>query len=250
MERLAPTEMKKSNIARPYIRFDQVKSSSRDILSAEGLTKSFDGRVILNNVTLEVQRGEKMAIIGANGAGKTTLIRTLIGELTPEAGSVKWGFGAKWGYYPQDFGDQVTPGMTVIDWLMQFAGEIDHQTVRGLLGRMLFSGDDGLKPTEALSGGETARLLLARIMLEQNPILIFDEPTNHLDLESVSALGEGLSQFQGTVLVVTHDRDLISSCADRILSFTPEGLIDFHGNYEEYLAVHPLPEYEARAKWS
>jgi ATPase subunit of ABC transporter with duplicated ATPase domains len=250
IERLAPSEMKKSNIQRPFIRFEQVKSSSRDILSTVGVTKSFDGQKILDNVTLEVQRGEKLAIIGANGVGKTTLIRTLIGEVEPDAGSVKWGFGAKWGYYPQDFSDQVTPGTTVLEWLMQYAGDVEQQTVRGLLGRMLFSGDDSAKPTEALSGGETARLLLARIMLEQNPILIFDEPTNHLDLESVSALGEGLSQFGGTVLVVSHDRDLISSCADRIIAFTPEGLIDFHGSYDEYLVAHPMPEYETRTKWS
>ena len=249
MDRLAPTEMKKSNIQRPYIRFEQVKSSSRDLLSVTGLNKSYDGRKILDDITIEIQRGEKVAIIGANGVGKTTLIRTLLGEVEPDSGTVKWGFGAKWGYYPQDYSNAVTPGTTVVDWIMQFAGDTDHQVVRGLLGRMLFSGDDSLKPTEALSGGEIARLLLARIMLEQNPILVFDEPTNHLDLESVSALGEGLAQFGGTALVVSHDRDLISTCATRILSFTPAGLLDFHGTYEEYLAAHPMPEYEAKTKW-
>ena len=132
---------------------------------------------------------------------------------------------------------------------MQYEPKGDHQIVRGLMGRMLFSGDDGVKPTSALSGGEQSRLLMARLMLEKNPILIFDEPTNHLDLESVSALGEGISQFPGTVLVVTHDRDLISLMATRIISFTPEGVIDFPGTYDEYLESHPLPEVHRQAKW-
>ena len=154
-----------------------------------------------------------------------------------------------WGYYPQDSGGQVEPGKTVLQWLAQFEPNGDQQIVRGLLGRMLFSGDDALKPTEALSGGEIARLLFARLMLRKDPVLILDEPTNHLDLESVNALGEGLSVFEGTVLLVSHDRDLISDVATRVISFTPEGVIDFPGTYEEYLQRHPLPERQKAATW-
>jgi len=117
------------------------------------------------------------------------------------------------------------------------------------MGRMLFAGDDGLKVTDTLSGGEAARLLMAKLMLTKDPVLIFDEPTNHLDLESVSALAEGLSAYQGTAFVVTHDRDLVSEVATRILSFTHDGIIDFHGTYEEYLETHPLTEFQKKAAY-
>jgi ATPase subunit of ABC transporter with duplicated ATPase domains len=247
--RLTPTELKKSNIQRPYIRFEPVRPAGREVVTVKGLSKTFDGHTVLAKVNLDILRGDKVAIIGGNGVGKTTLLRCLIGELTLDGGSVKWGHGMTWGYYPQDYGDQITPGMTALEWLLQFEPNGDQQIVRGLLGRLLFSGDEGLKPTEALSGGETARLLMAKLMLQKDPVLIFDEPTNHLDLESVNALGEGLSLFPGTVFVVSHDRDLISDVATRILSFTPEGLIDFQGTYEEYLLKHPLPERMTTARW-
>jgi len=242
IQRLAPEELKRSNIQRPWIRFDQRRASGRDIVSVKGLSKSFDGRPVLCDLDLQVMRGDKIAIIGGNGAGKTTLLRCLIGELSPDAGTVKWG-SVDWGYYPQDTNDYIAPDMTAADWLAQYdqTGE-GYQAVRSVLGRMLFSGEEGLKKTEVLSGGETARLILAKLMLEKHPVLIFDEPTNHLDLESVNALGEGLSQFEGTVFLVSHDRDLISDVATRVLSFTPDGLLDFHGTYEEYLVKHPLPD--------
>lgn len=249
MVRLAPQELKRSNIQRPYIRFDLAKPSGRAVLNTEGLTKGFDGKILFENLNLEIQRGDKVAIIGGNGVGKTTLLRTLIGEIPPDAGTIKWGIGIEWGYYPQDTNDMIPPGSTAVEWLTQFDPEGDIQVVRGVLGRMLFSGEDGLKPTAALSGGETARLIIARLMLRKEPVLIFDEPTNHLDLEAVNALGEALNLYPGTVLLVSHDRDLISDAATRVLSFTPEGLINFPGTYEEYLLKHPLPEREKAAKW-
>jgi ATPase subunit of ABC transporter with duplicated ATPase domains len=247
--RLAPTELKRSNIQRPFIRFEQERPCGREILVTKGLTKSFGDKTLFADLDLEVMRGDRIAIIGGNGVGKTTLIRCLIGEIAPDAGTVKWSSTAEWGYYPQDSSDQIPPGTTAAEWMLRFEPNSDHQVVRGLLGRMLFSGDDGLKRTENLSGGETARLLLAKLMLEKHPVLVFDEPTNHLDLESVNALGEGLSQFPGTIFVVSHDRDLISDVATRILSFTPEGIIDFRGDYEDYLEKHPLPEFERVASW-
>jgi ATPase subunit of ABC transporter with duplicated ATPase domains len=240
--RLQPQELKRSNIQRPYIRFESRKAAGHEVLVAKDLSKAFDGRPILQNVNLEVMRGDKVAIIGPNGIGKTTLLRCLIEDLPPDSGTVKWGAGMTPGYYAQDNRIVAEPGQTVVEWLQQYDPTGELQTVRGVLGRMLFSGDDGLKSVAALSGGETARLLLARLMLQQDPVLIFDEPTNHLDLESVNALGEGLSLFPGTVLLVSHDRDLISDVATRVLAFTSGTLIDFPGTYEEYLERHPLPE--------
>ncbi len=241
MARLSPTELKRSNIQRPYIRFEQNRPSGREVVVARDLRKSFDNPV-LAGLSLEIMRGDRLAIIGGNGVGKTTLLRCLIGETPADSGTIKWGSGMSWGYYPQDTSEVIPPGMTSLDWIMQFEPTGDAQVVRGLLGRMLFAGDDALKQTDKLSGGETARLLLAKLMLQKDPVLIFDEPTNHLDLESVNALGEGLSQFPGTVILVSHDRDLISDAATRILSRRPEGWVDFPGSYEEYLTKYPLEE--------
>jgi ATPase subunit of ABC transporter with duplicated ATPase domains len=246
--RLAPQELKRSNIQRPYIRFEQRKPTGREVVAAEGLSKSFDAPV-LQNVDLEIMRGDKVAVIGPNGAGKTTLLRCLIGELEPDAGSVRWGGAVTWSYYAQDNRITAEPGQSALEWLSRFDPEGDQQAVRSVLGRMLFSGDESLKPVEALSGGETARLLLAKLMLQREPVLIFDEPTNHLDLEAVNALGEGLSLFPGTVLLVSHDRDLISDVATRVLAFTSGALIDFPGTYEEYLERYPLPEAVPSRKW-
>ncbi len=234
--RLAPQELKRSNIQRPFIRFEQEKPIGREVLKVRGLSKSFDDKVIFKDLNLDISRGDKIAIIGSNGVGKTTLLRCLIGELEPDAGEVKWGDSATWSYYPQDYHSAINPGTTALDWLMQFVKDEGQQFIRGILGRMLFSGDESLKATENLSGGESARLLMARMIMQKNPVLVFDEPTNHLDLEAVSALAEGLSLFPGTVFVVSHDRDLISDVATRILSFTSDGLVDFLGTYEEYLA--------------
>lgn len=249
IKRLQLTELKRSNIQRPFIRFEQEKQAGKETLIVKNLSKSFGEKVLFQNLNLEIMRGERVAIIGANGVGKTTLLRCLIGELPPDEGTVKWGFGGEWNYYPQDHSHEITPGISALDWLMKFEKDEGQQHIRGLLGRMLFSGDDAMKPTEGLSGGESARLLLARMMLVKKPIVILDEPTNHLDLESVSALAEGLSAFPGNVFVVSHDRDLVSDVATRIISFTPKGVIDFQGPYDEYIKSYPLTERKVKARW-
>ena len=247
MARLSATELKRSNIQRPFIRFEQNKPSGREVVVARDLCKAFD-QPVLNKINLEIMRGDRVAIIGGNGVGKTTLLRCLIGELPSDSGTVKWGSGMSWGYYPQDTSEAIPPGITALEWIMRFEPNGDAQIVRGLLGRMLFAGDEALKQTDKLSGGETARLLLAKLMLQKDPVLIFDEPTNHLDLESVNALGEGLSAFPGTVILVSHDRDLISDAATRLLSYTPEGWIDFPGTYDDYLERYPLEERNVSKK--
>lgn len=248
IQRLALTELKRSNIQRPFLRFEQDKPAGKETVQVRGLSKSFGDLHLFKDFDLEIMRGEKVAIIGPNGAGKTSLVRCIIGDLEPDSGSVQWGFGAEWNYYPQDHTHVIEHGMSALDWIMQFEKGEGQQVVRGLLGRMLFSGEDANKPTDGLSGGECARLLLARMMLVKKPILVMDEPTNHLDLESVSALAEGLSAFPGNVFVVSHDRDLVSEVATRIIAFTPEGLIDFRGPYDEFIQSHPLPERKV-AKW-
>ncbi|MBY0357586.1 MAG: ATP-binding cassette domain-containing protein [Candidatus Obscuribacterales bacterium] len=249
IERLALNDLKKSNIQRPFLRFEQEKPAGKETLEVRGLSKAFDEKKLFSDFNLEVMRGERIGIIGPNGAGKTTLLRCLIEDLASDSGTIKWGFGASWNYYPQDHSHEITAGMTALDWLMQYMKDEGEQHIRGLLGRMLFSGDDALKPTEGLSGGERARLLLARMMLQKNPILILDEPTNHLDLESVSALSQGLTSFPGNVFVVSHDRDLISAVATRIIAFTDKGPVDFRGPYEEYLQTQPKGEKKVKAKW-
>lgn len=250
--RLGLTELKRSNIQRPFIRFEQEKAAGKETVQIRELSKSFGDKVIFKGLDLEIMRGEKVAIIGPNGAGKTTLVRCLIGELPCDSGTIQWGFGAEseWNYYPQDHKHAIKPGLTALDWLMQFEKDEGQQHIRGLLGRMLFSGDDALKPTEGLSGGECARLLLAKMMLVKKPILVMDEPTNHLDLESVSALAEGLVAFPGNVFIVSHDRDLVSEVATRILAFTPNGLVNFQGTYDEFLqsSKSSAKDQKARAK--
>ncbi len=243
MERLAPQELKRSNIQRPYIKFEQGKPFGREVLKVKDLTKGFDGKKLFDKISFDIFRGDKVAIIGANGVGKTTLLRCLLGEVEPDQGSIKWGESASWSYFPQDFHKEIKEGSTVMEWLMQFRENEDDQVIRGLLGRMLFSKDEVSKATENLSGGEEARLLMARIMMQKNPILVLDEPTNHLDLEAVSALSQGLSDFPGTVFVVSHDRDLVSSVATRILAFSHDGqFIDYQYPYEEYLQKYKFKD--------
>lgn len=250
MARLAPSELKRSNIQRPFIRFEQNKAASREVVTVSAMNKSFGDNHVLKDVTLEVSRGERIAIIGPNGIGKTTLLRCLIGELPIDSGEIKWGHGMEKGYYAQDFAEQVDKGISAIDYLMQFETGEGYEVIRGLMGRMLFSGDDALKMTDNLSGGEMARLKLAQLMIGKAPVLIFDEPTNHLDLESVNALGEGLSLFEGTVFVVTHDQDLIADVATRVISLSAAGMVDFHGGWDEYLTQNPIAEREHHGRKS
>ncbi len=240
ISRLELTELKKSNIQRPYIRFEVKRQSGTTVLEAQNLSKSYeqlDGSIlpVIEGFSMSIGRGERIAVIGNNGMGKTTLLRMLVGELVPDEGIVKPGHEVSLGYFPQDYKQGIEAGKSAYDWLAGFAGDEGNEVLRGLLGRMLFSGEAALKQTENLSGGESARLLMAKLMLLQHNTLILDEPTNHLDLEAVSALADALEKYTGTVLFVSHDRDLVSQVATRIISLTPDGIADYEGTYEEYL---------------
>ncbi len=245
VERLQTNELARSNIQRPYIRFDMLRPSGKHVLEIEDLSKNYDDQKIIEGFTSAVMRGEKIALMGRNGLGKTTMLKSLLagdGELAEpgfaiDGGAVKWGHEAQIGYFPQDVSNVIEKGMTVADWLHQFDPKATKEDIRGLLGQMLFSGEEGLKKTDALSGGEAARLLFCKLMLAKPNILIFDEPTNHLDLEAINALNIAIQRYEGTVLLVTHDHDLIDEVATRIWHFEHGAIEDFKGPYEEYVTA-------------
>jgi ATPase subunit of ABC transporter with duplicated ATPase domains len=240
INRLKPQELKQSNIQRPYIRFPNAeKPGGKMSIRLEKVSKAFDNPVI-TNLSTEIYRGEKIGIIGNNGRGKTTLLRMVAGELAPDSGKIELGHEVSIGYFPQNHNDVVdkTIDITLFDWLKNVESKAFDQEIRGVLGKMLFSGDDVFKKVANLSGGETARLILAGLMLQGFNVLVFDEPNNHLDLEAVSALAFGLKEFPGTVLVASHDRDLISNACDRIIALESTGPNMYSGTIDDYLAAN------------
>jgi ATPase subunit of ABC transporter with duplicated ATPase domains len=248
IERLQTTVLAKSNIQRPYIRFDMKKPSGRHPLEFKSLRKSYGDLKVLDGFSANLERGEKIALLGRNGAGKTTLIRSLIRNAPGfideserhfgvDGGTVRWGHEVAVGYFGQEHTlDKESEGhLTILEWLAQWDTLAGQQELRGLLGQMLFSGEDASKPVKALSGGETARILFCRLMLQKPNFLVFDEPTNHLDLESINALNIALQKFDGTVLLVTHDHDVIDEVATRLWHFDHGHIEDFKGPYEDFL---------------
>jgi ATPase subunit of ABC transporter with duplicated ATPase domains len=244
VERLQTTELARSNIQRPYIRFTMNRPSGRVALECSGIRKSFDDAHIVKGFEAIVNRGEKVVLVGRNGLGKTTLLKALLSDApnlpaSPQdldAGAIRWGHEVSIGYFPQDHTGAIEKGLTAVEWLHRFDPDAARQDIHGLLGQMLFSGEEGLKPTEALSGGETARLLFCRIMLQKPNVLVLDEPTNHLDLESINALNVALQKYEGTVFLVTHDEDLMDEVGTRVWHFNDGKIHDFRGTYEEYTA--------------
>lgn len=236
IERLRPDEIKRSNIARPFIRFEiGDEPSGRDVLTVRNLAHAYGDHQIFEGFHTEVHRGDKVAVLGKNGIGKTTLIKALLDPAHELDGTVKWGHNTTIGTFTHDHRDLIEPGSTVFEWLFNHKPELGMEHVRGILGRMLFSGKDGEKPTGTLSGGEAARLVMCKLTLLRYNVLILDEPTDHLDLESISALREAIEAYQGTVIYITHDRDL-ATAANRIWSYPEPGkLLDYAGTVDEYL---------------
>ncbi|MEM7414732.1 MAG: ABC-F family ATP-binding cassette domain-containing protein [Gemmatimonadota bacterium] len=220
----------------PNFRFEQRRPSGKDVLSVKGIRKAYGDNEVLHGVDLHVRRGDRLAIMGPNGIGKSTLLKILMGEVEPDAGEVDWGYETHPGYFAQDNKDGFEGGReTTEEWLWSFCPGRDRGFVRGQMGLMLFSGDDGKKRLGALSGGEAARLVFARLALEQPNVLVLDEPTNHLDLESIEALVAELRRFEGTLLLVSHDRWFVSQLATRIVEIKPGEVTDYLGSYEEYV---------------
>jgi ATPase subunit of ABC transporter with duplicated ATPase domains len=246
VERLQTTELAKSNIQRPYIRFDMKKPSGRHPLEFKSVRKSYGDLKVIQGFSANLDRGEKIGLLGRNAAGKTTLLRSLVRNAPGfiddserhfgvDGGTVRWGHEVSVGYFAQEHDLDTTSKMSVIEWLAQYDPMAGQQELRGLLGQMLFTGDDAGKPIKALSGGETARILFCRLMLQKPNVLVFDEPTNHLDLESINALNIALQRFEGTILLVTHDHDLLDEVATRIWHFDHGQIEDFKGPYSDYL---------------
>jgi len=228
-------DIRPSSRVSPYIKFTLKQPLGKQALVLDSVDKSYADLHVLKNVSLDIAGGDRVAVIGTNGIGKTTLLNVMIGELTPEQGQVTWGKSAQPSYFTQDHHDTIPKDTTVYEWLRSFDDEADVQVLRSILGRMLFSKDEVHKSTAVLSGGETARLMIAKMLLMQGNVLILDEPTNHLDLETIDALTKSLQEFPGTVILVSHMRQLVSDVATRIIELTPQGAVNFMGTYDEYL---------------
>ncbi|HET7274045.1 MAG TPA: ABC-F family ATP-binding cassette domain-containing protein [Longimicrobiaceae bacterium] len=223
----------------PKFRFAQRRPSGKEVLKIDGVKKSFGDKEVLPGIDLEVRRGDRLVIMGPNGIGKSTLLKIIMGELSADAGDIEWGYETYPGYFAQDHHEQIEDsGRTAEQWLWDYCPGKDRGFVRGHMGLMLFSGDDGDKRLSALSGGEAARLVFSRLALEQPNVLVLDEPTNHLDLESIEALVAGLENYDGTLILVSHDRWFVRQLATRVVEISTDGVRDFHGTYEEY--VHAL----------
>ncbi len=237
LDKITLDEVKPSSRVNPFLRFDQTKKLHRLALEVENLTKGYDEQPLFKNLNLMVPVGERIAVIGPNGIGKSTLLRTLVGDLTPDKGEVKWSENSEVGYYAQDHAEDFAENQTLIEWMNQWRKESDDdQAIRGTLGRLLFGADDINKPVKVLSGGEQGRMLFGKLILQKNNIMVLDEPTNHLDMESIESLNTALENYPGTLIFVSHDREFVSSLATRIIELTPNGIIDFNGNYEDYLS--------------
>ena len=245
IEKIELTEVKPSSRQNPFIRFDQAKKLYRLALEVRKVNQGYDATPLIKNFNLTVEVGERVAVIGPNGIGKTTLLRTLIGELPPENGTIKWPENANIGYYSQDHSADFANEMSLLDWMNQWKKPTDdEQAIRAVLGRMLFSQDEIKKSTKALSGGEQGRMLFGKLMLQQPNILIMDEPTNHLDMESIESLNTALENYPGTLIFVSHDREFVSSLATRIIEMTPQGIENFGGTYDDYLRNQEEKEKE------
>jgi len=236
IEKIEVAEVVRSSRRAPLFLFQQERPTGRDVVSVDGLSKSYGSKRVLTDVKFQIRRGEKVAIIGKNGIGKSTLLKILSANLEADAGTVEWGVHVKAGYFAQDHHDLLhDPEVTPLSYVWDLVPHETTSYVRGQLGRMLFSGDEVEKKVTTLSGGEAARVIFASLAVTRPNVLLLDEPTNHLDLETIDALAHTLKSYEGTLLFVSHDRWFVSQIADRIIELKDDGVHDFSGTYEEYL---------------
>lgn len=237
LDKITLDDIKPSSRRYPYIAFTPDREAGDQLLLVDGISKTIDGEKVLSNVSFTVRKGDKIAFTGPNSAGKTALFQILMGEMEPDEGSFKWGVTTTQAYLPND-NSKYFEGcdLSLTDWLRQYSKDPDESFVRGFLGRMLFSGEESLKKASVISGGEKVRCMLSKMMLSGANVLLMDEPTNHLDLESITALNDGLINFKGTLLFVSHDHQFVQTIADRIIELTPEGVFDKLTSYDDFLA--------------
>ncbi|WP_341281393.1 ATP-binding cassette domain-containing protein [Paenibacillus sp. FSL H8-0537] len=236
LDKISLDDIRPSNRKYPFINFKGEREAGKSLLLVEGLTKSVDGVKVLDNLTIAVNKGDKIAFVGPNEQPKTLLFQVLMGEVEADAGTYQWGVTTTQGYFPKDnssYFDGVD--LNLVEWLRQYSKDPDETFIRGFLGRMLFSGDDAIKKASVLSGGEKVRCMLSKIMLSGSNVFLMDEPTNHLDLESITALNNGLIDTDSTILFTSHDHQFVQTIANRIMEITPNGLIDRMMTYDEYL---------------
>ena len=237
LDKLDVSQLPASSRKYPFVGFQMDRDLGKEILAVEGISKTIDGVKVLNNVSFRLSKDDKVAFVGENQIAITTLFEILTEAIEPDEGSFKWGVSTSRSYYPIDnssFFDGCK--FTILQWLQQFTKEQSESYLRGFLGKMLFSGDDALKPVRVLSGGERVRCMLSRMMMFGSNVLLLDQPTNHLDLESITAVNNGLIDFKGVVLFASHDHQFIETIANRIIEITPDGLTDRMSDFDDYIA--------------
>jgi ATPase subunit of ABC transporter with duplicated ATPase domains len=236
LEKIELDEIRPSSRKYPYIDFRPKREIGNEVLTVEGISKTIDGKKVLDNISFVVGHDDKIALVGGNELAKTVLMEILSGEMEPDEGNYKWGVTTSQSYFPKDNTKIFDNDMIIADWLTQFSEIKDATYVRGFLGRMLFAGEDGNKKMKVLSGGEKVRVLLSRMMIEASNVVMLDEPTDHLDMESITALNEGLKKFKGVLLFSSRDHQVVQTTANRIMEILPDGsLIDKVTTYDEYL---------------
>ena len=235
IEQLRPDELPESKRRSPFIQFKPNRKCGNKIVEVENVSHSVDGELVLNKVSFTIENGDKVALTGGQSLSKTTLLQILSGEIKPDEGCVNWGETTTNTYFPKDNTDFFDTDENLINWLQKFNENMDLQTLRGYLGRMLFSGDDALKKVNVLSGGEKARAMFARMMLLEGNVLLFDEPTDHLDLEAISALNDGFLQFPEVMMFTTNDFELLNTVPNRIIEVSPKGFVDYCGEFADFI---------------
>ena len=236
LEKIELDDIRPSSRKYPYIDFRPKREIGNEVLTVDGLTKTVNGKKVLDNISFVVGHDDKIALVGGNEAAKTVLFEILSGNMEPDSGTYKWGVTTSQSYFPKDNTKIFDNDMIIADWLTQFSEIKDATYVRGFLGRMLFAGEDGNKKMKVLSGGERVRVLLSRMMIEASNVLMLDEPTDHLDMESITALNQGLKKFKGVIIFSSRDHQIVETTANRIMEILPDGsLIDKITTYDEYL---------------
>ncbi|MEG0834163.1 MAG: ATP-binding cassette domain-containing protein [Christensenellaceae bacterium] len=239
LDKLSFEDMPASSRRYPFVGFTPEREIGKEVLAVEGISKTIDGVKVLNNISFRLNRDDKVAFIGENELAATTLFKILTEEIEPDEGTFKWGVSTTQSYFPKDSSAFFEGSdLTILDWMRQYSKDTTETYLRGFCGRMLFSGDDIFKKVEVLSGGEKVRCMLSRMMMFGSNVIILDQPTNHLDLESITAVNNGLIDYKGVVLFASHDHEFTQTIANRIIKFTPEGIIDKMGEYEDFIELY------------